>query len=107
MGASPPMGGGLYPRFFDLGRVGSYRLLVAAGHTDFLRPFQLTQPQTLIPFKIMTFPFSGGDPGGAARKMSVSQIPDLRLGSFVGARDCYTDSNAPTLIKIGGILEMV
>ena len=48
--------------------------------------------------------FSGG---GGCSKNSVSQIPDLRLGSFVGARDCYTDSNAPTLIKIGGILTIV
>ena len=39
--------------------------------------------------------------------MAVSQIPDLRLGSFVGDRDYYKDSNAPTLIKIGGILIIV
>ena len=85
-----------------------YRLLVGAGHIDFSRRFQLTQPQTLIPFKIMTFPVSGGDLGGRAfRKMAVSQIPDLRLGSFVGDRDYYKDSNAPTLIKIGGILIIV
>ena len=85
-----------------------YRLLVGAGHTDFSRRFQLPQPQTLIPFKIMTLPVSGGDLGGrAVRKMAVSQIPDLKLESFVGDRDYYKDSNAPTLVKIGGILIIV
>ena len=43
----------------------------------------------------------------AARKMSISQIADLRPGSFVGDRDYYKDSNAPTLVKIGGILIIV
>ena len=85
-----------------------YRLLVRAGHTDFSRRFQLPQPQILIPFKIMTFPVSGGDLGGRAlRKMGVSQLPDLKLEGFVGDRDYHKDSNAPTLIKIGGILIIV
>ena len=85
-----------------------YRLLVGAGHTDFSRRFQLPPSQTLIPLKIMTLPISRGDPGGGpVRKMSVSQIADLKLERLVGDRDCYKDSNAPTLVKIGGILIIV
>ena len=38
---------------------------------------------------------------------SATNWTSQRLGSFVGARGCYKDSNAPTLIKIGGILTIV
>ena len=63
MGGGPTIGGEFIPRFYNFGRVGSYRLLKTYFHTDFLRPFQLTQSQTLIPLKIMTLLFYlGGVP---------------------------------------------
>ena len=85
-----------------------YRLLVGAGHTDFSRRFQLPPSQTLIPFKIMTFPVSGGDLGeGLLEKCLFLKFLIRGLGAFVAVRDCYNDSNASTLIKIGGILNIV
>ena len=68
-------GGGLYMISHDF----SYNLLVGAGHTDFLRPFQLAQPQALIYMKIMPFLCFRG---GSAPRTPLAKASG-RLGDFV------------------------